>query len=212
MRNGLPERIPVFVHAEDPVLRAGVESQLRFRPEIEVVGAEASERAAVAVVVAETPDANVVQTVRHLRRTIGTRIVLLAAAIDDRALIQTIEAGVTGILHRSEATAERLAAAVQVAQSGDGSLPPDLLGRLLGQVGNLQQSLLSPRALALCGLTHREIDVLRLVADGHSIREIAEKLSYSERTIKTAIHDLITRLHLRNRAHAVAYAVRAGLI
>jgi DNA-binding CsgD family transcriptional regulator len=54
--------------------------------------------------------------------------------------------------------------------------------------------------------------VLRLVADGLDTSEIAERLSYSERTIKNIIHDVTTRFHLRNRSHAVAFAVRQGLI
>jgi DNA-binding NarL/FixJ family response regulator len=61
-------------------------------------------------------------------------------------------------------------------------------------------------------LTGREIAVLRLVADGLDTGEIAQTLSYSERTIKNVLHDITTRLHLRNRAHAVAYALREGLI
>jgi DNA-binding NarL/FixJ family response regulator len=61
-------------------------------------------------------------------------------------------------------------------------------------------------------LTQRELTVLRLLADGYSTREIARRLSYSERTIKNSIHDMVTRFKLRNRAHAVAFAVRQGLI
>ena len=62
------------------------------------------------------------------------------------------------------------------------------------------------------GLTHRELRVVRLLADGYSTAEIARELAYSERTIKNSIHDLTTRLQLRNRSHAVAFAVRQGLI
>jgi len=70
----------------------------------------------------------------------------------------------------------------------------------------------SPRGLTFSGLTPRETEVLRLVADGHDTSEIAAKLSYSERTVKNVLHDLNTRLQLKNRSHAVAYAVREGLI
>ncbi|MPZ74787.1 MAG: DNA-binding response regulator, partial [Nitriliruptorales bacterium] len=61
-------------------------------------------------------------------------------------------------------------------------------------------------------LTKREIDVLRLVADGKDTTEIAHELAFSERTIKNVIHDVTMRLNLRNRTHAVAYALRQGLI
>jgi DNA-binding NarL/FixJ family response regulator len=103
-------------------------------------------------------------------------------------------------------------AAVQAAAAGDGTVPPDLLGRLLAQVGRLQREVLAPRGLAFSGLTDRETNVLRLVADGYDTAEIAGRLAWSERTVKNVIHDITTRLQLRNRSHAVAYAVRAGLI
>jgi DNA-binding NarL/FixJ family response regulator len=71
---------------------------------------------------------------------------------------------------------------------------------------------LAPRGLTFAGLTPRETEVLRLVADGFDTAEIAGRMCYSERTVKNVLHDLTTRLQLRNRSHAVAYAVREGLI
>jgi DNA-binding CsgD family transcriptional regulator len=79
-------------------------------------------------------------------------------------------------------------------------------------VGRLQRQLLSPRGLSLTGMSAREVEILRLVAEGLDTGEIAVKLSYSERTVKNALHDVTTRLQLRNRSHAVAYALKQGLI
>jgi DNA-binding NarL/FixJ family response regulator len=101
---------------------------------------------------------------------------------------------------------------VESAASGDGSVPPDLLGRLLAQMGRLHRQVLAPRGLTFSGLSEREITVLKLVADGLDTAEVANQLFYSERTVKNVIHDVTTRLNLRNRTHAVAYAVRQGLI
>ena len=70
----------------------------------------------------------------------------------------------------------------------------------------------SPRGLRASGMADREVRILRLVADGLDTREIAHELSYSERTVKNVLHDVTTRFHLKNRSHAVAYAVREGLI
>jgi len=80
------------------------------------------------------------------------------------------------------------------------------------QVGSLQRHQLHPRGLHFNGLTHREISILRLIADGHSTTEIARQLAYSERTIKNTLQGVTTRLQLRNRSHAVAYALREGML
>ena len=74
------------------------------------------------------------------------------------------------------------------------------------------RQVLTPRGLTWGALTARETDVLRLIADGCDTAEVARALCWSERTVKNVVHDITTRLHLRNRAHAVAYAVRQGLI
>ena len=66
--------------------------------------------------------------------------------------------------------------------------------------------------MLLAGFTEREIDVLKLVAEGCDTAEIANRLAYSQRTIKNILHDVTTRFNLRNRAHAIAYALRAGVI
>ena len=115
-------------------------------------------------------------------------------------------------LRRSEAVADRVSEAVMTAANGDGSVPPDLLGRLLNQMSRLQRQVLAPRGLSLNGFSDREVDVLRLLSEGWDTSEIAGKLAYSERTVKNVIHDITARLQLRNRSHAVAYAVRAGVI
>jgi DNA-binding NarL/FixJ family response regulator len=76
----------------------------------------------------------------------------------------------------------------------------------------LQREVLAPNGLSASGLEPREVSVLRLIAEGWGTEEIAKELAYSERTVKNVIFNLTTRLHLRNRAHAVAYALRAGVI
>ncbi len=204
-------RIPVFVYASDPVSQAGLASQLRRRPEIHVIDGD-PDAASVAVVLVDEVDEPAVNVVRAVQRNGCPRVVLVVARLEDGGLLSAVEAGACGILRRNEAQPDRLAAAVESAAAGDGSVPPDLLGRLLTQVGRLQREVLSPRGITFSGLAEREIDVLRLVAEGYDTADIARRLSYSERTIKNIIHDVTTRLNLRNRSHAVAYAVREGLI
>ena len=204
--------IPVIVCAADPLSRAGIVSQLRRAQGFVVVPEEDADGEAVALVVADDLDPDVVAQLRALRGHGIQRIVLLVARVDDKSLLAAAEAGVTAVVRRAEATPGNLAAAIRSAAAGEGSLPPDLLGRLLRQVGQLQRQVLSPRGLTFSGLTERETAVLRLLADGLDTAEVGRRLFYSERTVKNIIHDVTSRLELRNRAHAVAYAIREGLI
>jgi DNA-binding NarL/FixJ family response regulator len=205
-------RISVYVYANDPILQAGVGSQLCASPEIVVVGQSELDDADVAVVVTDLVDEAVLRTLRAIQLGSTPRTVLIAATLDESTVIAAAEAGVSGLLRRSEVTSERLLEVVRKVAAGEAAVPADLLARLLDQVGRLQRQVLSPRGLRFSGLSEREIEVLRLLADGMDTGEIARQLSYSERTIKAVLHDVTTRFQLRSRAHAVAYAVREGLI
>jgi DNA-binding NarL/FixJ family response regulator len=198
------------VQARDPVSQAGVAAELKGWPEVRVV--ESGDGPEVAVVVVDEVDEDAVRMLKAVRRGGCARLVLVATRIDDRGLVAAAEAGVSGLLRRLEATPVALVGAIRNAAAGDGTVPPDLLGRLLRQVERLQRQVLAPRGLSFSGLSEREIDVLRLVAEGYDTGEIAQRLAYSERTIKNVIHDVTTRLQLRNRSQAVAYAMREGLI
>jgi DNA-binding NarL/FixJ family response regulator len=202
--------VPTYVNARDPISQAGVVAQLRMRPEIRVVDVAAE--SAVAVMIADTVDENTTRDLRAMRKDGQPRLMLVATTVDDAALVAAAEAGVAGLLRRCDASSDMLVKTIVKVASGAGEVPPDLLGRLLEQVGRLQRQVLAPRGLTFTGLTPRETQVLRLVADGFDTGEIALRMCYSERTVKNVLHDLTTRLQLRNRTHAVAYAVREGLI
>ncbi len=202
--------VATYVHARDPISQAGVVAQLRQRPEIKVV--ESAPEATVAVMITDTLDEGSTRELRALRKDGRPRLMLVATVVDDAALVAAAEAGVAGLLRRCDASADMLVRTIVKVAAGEGEVPPDLLGRLLEQVGRLQRQVLAPRGLTFSGLTPRETEVLRLVADGLDTGEVALKMCYSERTVKNVLHDLTTRLQLRNRTHAVAYAVREGLI
>jgi len=205
-------RVATYVYADDPILEAGMVSQLRGRPEIDIVEASELSRAQVGVAAADALDDETLRILRALKRAGIAHTLLIMRAIDDAAVVSAAEVGVSGLLRRSEATPEALVRTIQKVAAGDGVIPSDLLGHLLGQVGRLQRQVLSPRGLTFSGLSDREIEVLRLIAEGHDTNEIARQLCYSQRTVKNVLHDVTTRLQLRNRSHAVAYAVREGLI
>lgn len=201
-----------YVHGADPISQAGLVSQLRGRPEVRVVEQAQLDQAAVAIVVTEQIDEATIRALHGLRRGDRPHLVVVATTIDDAGLVTAAEAGVAGLVRRRDATPENLVRVITRVDSGEGEVPGDMLSRLMTQLGRLQRQVLTPRGLTFTGLTPREAQVLRLVADGHDTAEIARELCYSERTVKNVLHDLTTRLQLRNRSHAVAYALREGLI
>jgi DNA-binding NarL/FixJ family response regulator len=207
--------IAVTVRSADPLTQAGAVSHLRKTPGLELVESpHGPGRGRVAVVLTHRLDDMTVVDLRRLTREPAQRVVLVVDRLREPELMTVLECGVRTILWRSDATPSRLARAVRAAAEGESHLPQDLLGQLMAHVGRSQRAAatsLSP-AVPAAGLAPREIEVLKLLADGMDTREIAAKLSYSERTIKNTLSGLMNRLQLRHRAHAVAYAVREGYI
>jgi DNA-binding NarL/FixJ family response regulator len=203
----------VYLYAPDEILRAGLAAQLAGADDMVVAPpTTAAVDADVAVVAADDVDEPTLRTVRALPHRGCARVLLLLAKVDERAVLAGVEAGACGILRRAGLTRGALVDAVRSAHAGGGTLPSDMLGPLLTQVGVMQRQEVRGGPLAYGRLAERELQVLRLVADGYATAEIARRLSYSERTVKNVIQQVVMRLQLRNRSHAVAYAVREGLI
>jgi DNA-binding NarL/FixJ family response regulator len=141
------------------------------------------------------------------------RTVLIAGQLREAELFDALECGVVAIVRRREASPEKVVHAIQVADRGGGDLPPDMLGGLLGHIGlTLRSGNGTGGAVPLTRFFPREIEVVTLVSEGFDTREIAQKLSYSERTVKNVLQGIMLRLGLRNRAHVVAYAAREGYL
>ncbi|WP_327713415.1 LuxR C-terminal-related transcriptional regulator [Streptomyces sp. NBC_00464] len=205
-------RISVAVYAEDLILQTGVVHQLRLRPEIELIPEEEADRAQVSLVVVDVVNDPTIQLLHRLQRNTSTRTGLVVGFFEAGALQTLIEYGVAAVLRRGEADQDRLVHLVTAIAKGEGVLPGDVLGKLLDHVSSLHRTVLDPRGLSLSTLTAREAEMIRLVSEGYGTAEIAQKTSYSERTVKNVLHEVATRLDLRNRAHAVGYAMRHGLI
>ncbi|MFJ9821117.1 response regulator transcription factor [Streptomyces sp. NPDC101151] len=205
-------RIPVFVHAEDPLSQAGLEAALKSRPEVTLIDRDSIDAQSVAVEAADAFSDGTLQALRSVSNRGCSRIVLVTDALAESRLVDAVEVGVCAMVRRTEATAPRLAQLIVSAAAGEGTLPPDLLGRLLQHVGRLQRHAAVPLGGQLTGLSERETRILRLIAGGYDTREIAQKLCYSERTVKSVLHDITSRYQLKNRSQAVAYALREGWI
>jgi DNA-binding NarL/FixJ family response regulator len=206
------EQVRVALQAMDPVSHAGLAALLQFRGDVAVLRTTQRTDADVLVAAAERLSPDVVAALRRTGAEMNAPIVLVAQEVTEAELMTAVECRVVAILPRGAVTAERLAHSVRAAAAGGGVLPPNLVGELLKQVERMQRDVLAPNGLNASGLTPREIDVLRLMADGFDTNEIAGKLCYSERTVKNVIYGVTHRLKLRNRSHAVAYALRAGMI
>ena len=152
--------------------------------------------------------------VRRIGRANGRRpcVVVLSARCDEERLLAAVQAGAVGFLSKDTLTPEELGGAVRAASNGAGVIAPELVGSLLEGLKRVSRDVLEPRGLSLSRLTDREQRVLSLIADGHPIREVAQELCYSERTVKNVLHDIVTKLNVRTRSQAIAHAVREGLI
>ncbi|MGP4018692.1 helix-turn-helix transcriptional regulator [Saccharopolyspora sp. 5N708] len=203
------DRVRVVVQAEDPITLAGLASCLKSGAGLAVVSNP--DAADVIVFAAPRVNAKVLADLRQSAQRVAAPRVLVTDELDPADVRGAVESRVVAVLPRAAATGARLINSVVAAANG-GVLSPDLLGELVKQVDDLQRETLAPRGPNAAGLTSRDVDVLRLMADGLDTAEIAEKLCCSERTVKNVIYGITSRLNLRNRQHAVAYAVRTGAI
>ncbi|MEU6285407.1 response regulator transcription factor [Streptomyces sp. NPDC047028] len=206
------DRIFLYVKAADPISAAGISAALSCRAEVWIANEQQVTPQTVGLIVTETMDEEAAELLRRVRGKGVRNVVAVVSEMDDSALMAAVESGVGGVVRRREATADRLVQVITSVHRGAGVVPPDLLGRLLKRVSQVQEQVLAPRGLRVTGLTEREEGVLKLVAAGLDTREIARRLAYSERTVKNVLHDVTHRFQLRNRSHAVAYAIREGLI
>ncbi|WP_241195564.1 response regulator transcription factor [Streptomyces sp. ADI93-02] len=193
----------------DPITQYGLECSLEKSPQLMLTTMEDAD---VVVVALDKVDAAALHVLESLEVREGARFVVLVDRGWYADPASVVASGVRAVLWREDTNVQALVRAVITVANGQAWLPPSVQGRLLDQVQQVQQEILSPRGLTTSGLTAREIDVLRMVSEGLDLAEIAQKMSYSERTIKKIIAAVISRLQLRNRVHAVTYAIRAGLI
>ncbi|MEH1017091.1 response regulator transcription factor [Micromonospora sp. CPCC 206060] len=198
----MDERLRVQVIAADPAVRAEVDDMVRNCPELTVV----VDRPDVVLIVADEVSDPVLFLVRSLTRG-GRRVLLVAGTVRESDVVNAVEAGAGGLLRRAEVRPDRLRPAVRATVDGDFTVPADLLGGLLTRAGDRSAERQPARQL-----TEREKTVLLMLADGHETEEIARSLAYSVRTVTGIVHTITHRWQVRNRAHAVAYALREGLI
>ncbi|WP_327224233.1 response regulator transcription factor [Streptomyces platensis] len=211
----------VLVADDQTVVREGIVMLLGLLPGIEVVGSAADGTEAVHLVAELAPDVVLmdlrmprcdgVEATRRIRlEHPGTQVVVLTTYADDDSLFPALQAGARGYLTK-DADGDEIVRAIDDVLSGEAGLSPKIQRRLLERftepVNPRPQSSDEPPD----GLTTREVEVLRLIAEGQSNPEIARTLHVSMATVKTHINNLFAKAGLRDRAQAIHYAYRQGL-
>ncbi|MFD9698019.1 response regulator transcription factor [Lentzea sp. NPDC059081] len=205
------EKVGVVVQASEELMRIGIEGALETHSGLVVLPAAERESAQVVVLAVDKLRPSFIARLRQESALYRTAV-LVVDELSDKDLLTIVECKVVAVMQRTTVTVERLVHAVLTAAAGGAVMPPTMLADLMAQVQRLHHEFTNINGTDRFGLAPREIDVLRLVANGNDTAEVAAALGYSERTIKGVISALIGRLQLRNRSHAVAYAMRAGLI
>lgn len=154
------------------------------------------------------PGSNGVQVARRLKQTFTEmKVLILTTYEEDEYLFGALEAGADGYLLKT-ASPEELSEAIRKVNSGSRLLSPDLVGKVLKQF----ESVTREKVRLESGLSLQEISVLELVADGATNKEIAERLYWSEITVKRKLQDIVHKLGASDRTQAVAEGMRRGLI
>jgi DNA-binding NarL/FixJ family response regulator len=215
-------RIRVVVVDDQEVVRSGFAALLETQADLEVVGTAGDGAEAVDLCRKVGPDVALMDVrmpsmdgLEATRRVVaepdgGTRVLMLTTFDLDEYVYEALASGASGFLLK-DATAEALFEAVRVVARGEALLAPSVTRRLIGEFARLRPAKpLQPDRLR--ELTPRESEVLRLIAEGLSNGEIAERLVVSEETVKSHVSRVLTKLGLRDRAQAVVVAYESGLV
>jgi NarL family two-component system response regulator LiaR len=208
--------IRVLIADDHAILRKGIRALLGTEPDIEVVGETADGLETVAQAEALRPDVILMDLVMpkmdgiEATRQIATqqpnvRILVLTSFAADDKVFPAIKAGALGYILKDSGPAE-LVQAIHQVYHGQPSLEPSIALKVLYELSHPSQQ--PPTAEPLSG---RELEVLRLLAQGKSNREIAERLLIAELTVRTHVSNILGKLHLASRTQAALYALKEGL-
>ena len=213
--------IRVLAADDQRVVREGLAMLLGLLPDVEVVGTAADGEEVLALAAELRPDVILmdlrmprmdgVEATRRLReRDPAVKVVVLTTYADDRSVLDALRAGALGYLTKDAGAAEIQQALHRVAD-GQAALDPAVQLHLVEAIADGAPSAPSPAPLP-DGLTPREAEVLTLIAAGLSNTEIAERLVVSEATVKSHVNHMLAKIGARDRAQAVGYAYRHGLV
>jgi two-component system, NarL family, response regulator LiaR len=205
--------IRILIVDDHGVVRRGLRTFLSYAPDLEVIGEAADGAEAVRQAHLLTPDVvlmdllmpgmdGIVATAAIRRELPESEVLALTSVLEDASVVGAVRAGAIGYLLK-DTEADALCQAIKAAAAGQVQLTPKAAARLM-------QAISAPEAPE--ALTERETDVLRLLAQGQSNKEIARNLHNTEQTIKSHVSRILAKLGVQSRTQATLYAIRTGLV
>ena len=205
--------IRVLVADDHSVVRRGLRGFLELNDDFELVGEASNGEEAVQMAQQLKPDVVLmdilmprmdgIQATAAIRKSLpDTEVIALTSVLEDASVVGAVRAGAIGYLLK-DTEDDELCRAIKAAAAGQVQLSPQAAARLMREVRTPE----SPEALS-----ERETEVLRLVAQGYSNKDIAEALTLSDKTVKTHVSRILGKLGLPSRTQAALYAVRTGLV
>jgi NarL family two-component system response regulator LiaR len=210
------DKITVIIVDDHAIVRQGLRTYLQLQPDIDVVAEAANGREALALVGDRLPDIVLmdlvmpvmdgVEATRAVRSlSPNTRVIVLTSFSEDEKVFASIKAGAQGYLMKDVHPSD-LVTAIRTVNRGEAQLDPEIARKVMQEFANPQPA--APKH----DLTERELEVLRLIAQGKSNKDISEELVLSEKTVKTHVSNILQKLHLSDRTQAAVYALRQKIV
>jgi NarL family two-component system response regulator LiaR len=214
----MSESISVLLVDDHAMVRQGVKAFLITQPDLSVVGEAGSGEEAISLTAQLVPDVILmdlimpnmdgVETTRRVKQVSPrSQIVVLTSYHEDEHIFPALKAGALSYILK-DISAEELASAVRKAAAGEAVLHPRVAARVIKELQGKREDNLNP----FTELSERELEVLKLIADGMSNAEMAAKLVLSEKTIKGHVSNILNKLHVADRTQAAVYAWREGVV
>lgn len=214
----MDKRLRVLLVDDHEVVRVGLRALIERQPGMEVVGEAATAREAVSqtgrfapdVVVLDVrlPGSSGLEACRQIKaRWPETRIIILTSFPDDEVLFDAISAGADGYVLKQVGSDDLIRALERVGR-GESLLDPSVTDRVFARIREARRQ---ERANAFASLSRKEMQILALIAEGQTNREIGQVLHLSEKTVRNYVSEILSKLGLTSRAQAAAYAARHRL-
>ena len=214
----IKQPISVFIVDDHAVVRQGIRAFLQALPDMEVVGEAENGTQAVALALQTAPDVvlmdlvmpdmdGVEATRRVKSASPRTQVVIFTSYYRDEYIFPAIRAGALSYILKDADPAE-LADAIRKAAHGEAMINPRVAARLVQEIQGVREEDTNPFA----ELSERELEVLKLIANGGNNKEIADLLVISEKTVKSHVSNILSKLHLVDRTQAAAYAWNKGIV